>query len=40
MSFSDTLCPDARPIWEAFLTSRRYEYSFWEMAYQMETWPV
>ena len=25
---------------EAFLTSSRYEYAFWEMAYRMETWPV
>ena len=25
---------------EAFLTSSRYEYAFWEMAYYMETWPV
>ena len=25
---------------EAFLTSSRYEYAFWEMAYTMETWPV
>lgn len=24
----------------AFLTSSRYEYLFWDMAYQMETWPV
>ena len=40
MALSDTLFTEAQPIWEAFLTSRRYEYSFWEMAYQMETWPV
>lgn len=25
---------------EAFLTSSRYEYAFWEMAYRMEGWPV
>lgn len=25
---------------EAFLLSSRYEYLFWEMAYQMEGWPV
>lgn len=25
---------------EAFLTSSRYEYAFWQMAYYMETWPV
>ncbi len=24
----------------AFLTSSRYEYTFWEMAYQRETWPL
>ncbi len=40
MSFSDTLCIEARPIWEAFLTSSCYEHAFWEMAYRMETWPV
>ncbi len=40
MSFSDTLCIEARPIWGAFLTSSRYEYAFWEMASTMETWPV
>lgn len=25
---------------QAFLTSSRYEYMFWDMAYRMETWPV
>ncbi len=25
---------------EAFLTSSRYEYLFWEMAYTQESWPV
>ena len=25
---------------EAFLTSSRYEYQFWEMAYRQEAWPV
>jgi thiaminase/transcriptional activator TenA len=25
---------------EAFFTSSRYEYLFWEMAYQQEQWPV
>ncbi|HJN86559.1 MAG: thiaminase II [Dehalococcoidia bacterium] len=25
---------------EAFLTSSRYEYLFWEMAYRQEQWPV
>jgi thiaminase/transcriptional activator TenA len=25
---------------EAFLTSSRYEYLFWQMAYQMEQWPI
>jgi thiaminase/transcriptional activator TenA len=25
---------------ETFLTSSRYEWSFWEMAWRMETWPV
>jgi thiaminase/transcriptional activator TenA len=34
--------PDAqrRRIEEAFLTSSRYEYLFWEMAWRRETWPV
>lgn len=25
---------------EHFILSSQYEYSFWEMAYQLETWPV
>lgn len=25
---------------EVFLTSERYEYLFWEMAWQMEEWPI
>ena len=25
---------------DAFLTSSRYEYLFWEMAYHLEQWPV
>ena len=25
---------------EAFLTSSRYEYLFWEMAWRLEAWPV
>ncbi len=25
---------------EAFITSSRYEYMFWDMAYRMEEWPV
>ena len=27
-------------IEEAFLTSSRFEYAFWEMAYRLEQWPV
>ena len=29
-----------RRMEEAFLTSSRYEYQFWEMAWRLETWPV
>jgi thiaminase (transcriptional activator TenA) len=29
-----------RRMEEAFLTSSRYELAFWEMAWQMEAWPV
>jgi thiaminase/transcriptional activator TenA len=29
-----------RRMEEAFLTSSRYEYQFWEMAWLLETWPV
>ena len=25
---------------EHFILSSQYEYSFWEMAYRLETWPV
>ena len=25
---------------DIFLTSSRYEWSFWEMAWRLETWPV
>jgi thiaminase/transcriptional activator TenA len=29
-----------RRMEEAFLTSSRYEYLFWEMAWRREAWPV
>jgi thiaminase/transcriptional activator TenA len=29
-----------RRMEDAFLTSSRYEYLFWEMAWSLETWPV
>ena len=29
-----------RRMEDAFLTSSRYEYLFWEMAWRLETWPV
>ena len=29
-----------RRMQDAFLTSSRYEYMFWERAYRRETWPV
>ena len=29
-----------RRMEDAFLTSSRYEYLFWEMAWHLETWPV
>jgi thiaminase (transcriptional activator TenA) len=29
-----------RRMEESFLTSSRYEYLFWEMAWRLETWPV
>ena len=32
--------PELAAMRQAFLTSSRYEYLFWDMAYQMETWPV
>ncbi|MEE9248132.1 MAG: thiaminase II, partial [Dehalococcoidia bacterium] len=25
---------------QAFITSSRYEYLFWEMCYTLQTWPV
>jgi hypothetical protein len=40
MAFSDTLCAGARSIWEAFLTSSRYAYGFWDTAHRMEGRPV
>ena len=44
-SFVDREAQSARPgeleaMRQAFLTSSRYEYMFWEMAYNMEQWPV
>ncbi len=43
--FVDTAAAQAGPqelaaMRQAFLTSSRYEYLFWDMAYQMEQWPV
>ena len=31
---------ELRAVEEAFITSARYEYLFWEMAWTLETWPV
>lgn len=31
---------DRERMKEHFILSSQYEYSFWEMAYQLETWPV
>jgi len=31
---------DLRKLEEAFLTSSRYEWLFWEMAWKMERWPI
>ena len=31
---------DLETMRQAFLTSSRYEYMFWDMAYNMESWPV
>jgi len=31
---------ELRRLEEAFITSSRYEYMFWDMAYRMEEWPV
>lgn len=44
-SFVDRAAENASPreleaMREAFLTSSRYEYLFWEMAYRQEEWPV
>lgn len=43
--FVDVAAAEAGPaereaMRQAFLTSSRYEYMFWDMAYRMETWPV
>lgn len=43
--FVDTAAAEAGPgeqdaMREAFMTSSRYEYMFWDMAYGMEEWPV
>jgi thiaminase/transcriptional activator TenA len=27
-------------IEEAFITSSRFEYAFWDMAHRLERWPV
>ena len=44
-SLADRLAGDAaqhevRRMEEAYLTSLRYEYMFWDMAYRLEKWPV
>ncbi|PKB84362.1 MAG: thiaminase II [SAR202 cluster bacterium Io17-Chloro-G9] len=44
-SFVDRMAESAGPqeleaMRQAFLTSSRYEFMFWEMAYNMEQWPV
>jgi thiaminase/transcriptional activator TenA len=31
---------ERRRMVEQFLTSSRYEYAFWDMAYRLEAWPV
>lgn len=31
---------ERRRLTEHFLTSSKYEYLFWDMAYRMESWPV
>lgn len=31
---------DLKKLEEAFLTSSRYEWQFWEMAWKMERWPI
>ncbi len=37
---SDLLQPDLERLEECFVTSSRYEYLFWEMAYNLECWQV
>ena len=32
--------PEVARMGETYLTSLRYEYLFWDMAYNLETWPV
>ena len=44
-SLADRLANEATPaevdrMEEAYLTSLRYEYLFWDMAYKLESWPV
>ena len=44
-SLASRLAEDASPtevskMEKAYLTSLKYEYLFWEMAYNLETWPV
>jgi thiaminase/transcriptional activator TenA len=44
-SLADRLATQATPsevtrMEEAYLTSLRYEYLFWDMAYKLESWPV
>jgi thiaminase (transcriptional activator TenA) len=37
---ADTGDAERERIAEVYLTSSRYEYMFWEMAYRMEQWPI
>ncbi|WP_053362272.1 thiaminase II [Bacillus sp. FJAT-27251] len=40
-SIAETVTAEDRArMKEHFILSSQYEYSFWEMAYQLETWPV
>ena len=44
-SLADRLCTplgdeEAAKVENAYLTSLRYEYMFWDMAYRQEGWPV
>ncbi|EEL34437.1 Thiaminase [Bacillus cereus Rock3-28] len=32
--------PDRKRMKQHFIISSQYEYSFWEMAYTLEKWPV